>query len=57
MKKGAEDSLAFSIIKLITKNIATGEFEVTVRSSDFGTTVLENSRPVINSILVTKKYE
>ena len=26
-------------------------------SSDFGTTVLENSRPVINSILVTKKYE
>ena len=43
--------------QLITKNITTGEFEVTVRSSDFGTTVLENSRPVINSILVTKKYE
>ena len=43
--------------QLITRNFSTNEFEVTVRSSDFGTAILENSRPIINSILVTKKYE
>ena len=43
--------------QLINKNVSTGEFEVVVRSSDYGTSILENSRKVINSILVTKKYE
>lgn len=43
--------------QLITRNFTTNEFEVTVRSSDFGTNILDNSRGVINSILVTKKYE
>ena len=43
--------------QLITRNFTTNEFEVTVRSSDFGTTILDNSRGVINSILVTQKYE
>ena len=43
--------------QLITRNFETNEFEVTVRSSDFGTYVLDNSRGVINSILVTKKLE
>lgn len=41
--------------QLITKNPQTNEFEVTVRSSDYGTYVLENSRPVINTLLVYVK--
>ena len=43
--------------QLITRNFETNEFEVTVRSSDYGTYVLDNSRGVINSILVTKKID
>ena len=43
--------------QLITRNFETNEFEVTVRSSDFGTYILDNSRGVINSILVTTKID
>ena len=38
--------------QLITKNSNTNEFEVTIRSSDYGTYILEQSRPVINTLLV-----
>ena len=43
--------------QLITKNPSTNEFEVTVRSSDYGTYVLENSRTVINTLLVYIREE
>ena len=44
--------------QLITKNPNTNEFEVVVRSSDYGTFNLENSRKVINTLLVyTKEKE
>ncbi len=43
--------------QLITRNFKTNDFEVTVRSSDYGTYVLNDSRNVINSILITKKIE
>lgn len=38
--------------QLISKNPSTNEFEVIVRSSDYGTYELENARPVINTLLV-----
>lgn len=38
--------------QLLNKNLSTNEFEVVVRSSDYGTYVVNNSRNVINSILV-----
>ncbi len=43
--------------QLITRNMQTNEFEVIVRSSDYGTSTLTNSRGVINSLLVTKNIE
>lgn len=40
---------------LITRNPQTDQLEVTVRSSDYATTNLNDSRNVINSLLVTTK--
>ena len=41
--------------QLITKNPSTNEFEVTVRSSDYGTNKVENSRAVVNTLLIYTK--
>lgn len=38
--------------QLLTRNLETKEFDVTVRSSDYGTTIPTASRHVINSLLV-----
>ena len=43
--------------QLITKNPSTNEFEVTVRSSDYGTNKVENSRAVVNTLLIYTKDE
>ena len=43
--------------QLITRNFETDEYEVTIRNSDYGTTILEQSRLVVNSILVIKNND